>query len=524
MAQRRTTRTEETYRHLLDEVLRGRWQAGDIVSTNALAEELHLSRTPVLQALKRLESEALVEIIPQVGCRILRPTGGSLADLFAIRAGLEGVVAAVAALELDDDELAGMDVTLRRLEDATADGDHAAYARLNERFHTLVADGGRMPRLAETLRTTWAQIRPQLAQLPVTDEQLRESQTEHRDLYEALRRRAPRRARLAAERHARLSAARFSASVEPRTRDQLAHRALIYDKDAAFLAATVDFVREGLDIGEQVLAVTTSRNAELLARALGRQADAVEFRDANDWYLLPSHTLLSYERYIEQADSRRVRIIGEVAWDGEAVAPMSEWVRYEAALNVAFATQPATIFCPYDVRELPEAFVRDARRTHPEVHDGKALALSPGYVEPSDLARELDREGFPPPAGPVNELPILGDLAAVRGFILQQARRAGLSGKPLQDMFLAVQEVAGAVVGQGAERGAVRAWIADGSLMFEVRDTARDVGDPLLGQLASDPAMLLEARGLWMARLLCDLVEARFGEDGLVVRLRAALP
>ena len=107
--------------------------------------------------------------------------------------------------------------------------------------------------------------------------------------------------------------------------------------------------------------VTTSRNAELPARAVGRQVDGVEFRDANDWYLLPSHTLLSYERYVEQTTSRRVRIVGEVAWNGESGIPMTEWSRYEAALNVAFAVQPATIFCPYDMRELPEEILTEAR-------------------------------------------------------------------------------------------------------------------------------------------------------------------
>jgi DNA-binding GntR family transcriptional regulator len=521
--QSRVTRAEETYRYLLDEVLRGRWQAGDIVSTNALAEELKLSRTPVLQALKRLEVDGIVEIIPQVGCRILKATGGALADLFAIRSGLEGVAAAVAALELDADELAGLEVMLRRLDESAADGDMATYAQLNERFHTLIVEGGRMPRLAEAASTMWAQMRPQLARLPSGDEQLEASRAEHRELYEALRRRAPRRARSAAERHARLSAARFSVGLDPRKVDRLVHRAAIYDSDDRFLAATAPFVEEGLGAGEQVLAVTTSGNAELLTRALGRMADAVEFRDANDWYLLPSHTLLSYERYIEQAETRRVRIIGEVAWSGESLAPVSEWIRYESALNIAFALQPVTILCPYDARELPEAILADARRTHAELVDMGGLAPSAEYVEPGEFVRALDEEGFPAPSAPTNELPIQGNLRDVRGFILQQARRAGVSGKRLQDIFLAVQEVASTVIAHGAERGGIRAWIADGMLVFEVRDGAAGVGDPLIAQLASDPAMLLEPRGLWMARILCDLVEVRAGDHGLVMRLHVAL-
>jgi DNA-binding GntR family transcriptional regulator len=516
------TRAEETYRHLLDELLRGRWQPGDIVSTNALAEELRLSRTPVLQAMKRLESEGLVEIVPQVGCRILKPTVGGLEDLFAIRAGLEGVAAALAASRIDGDELAGLEVTLRRLDDAAASGDLTEYARLNERFHMLVVEGARLPRLVEAARMVWSQMRPQLARLQLPGTLLEPSQVEHTELYETLRRRAPRQARTAAERHARLSAVRLSVGLDPEVANQLVHRALIYDRDEGFLAATVPFVQQGLGAGDQVLAVTTWRNAELLARSLGRRADEVEFRDANDLYQLPSHTLLGYERYIEMAESPRVRIIGEVAWSGESSAPMSEWVRYESALNVAFAHQPATIMCPYDSRELPEDIVADARRTHPELCEGLEVSPSPEFTDTGELMRELDRQGFPPPPAPASELPIQGNLPAVRGFILQQAKRAGVSGKSLQDIFLAVQEVAGAVITHGSERGAIRAWIADSSLVFEVRDDAPGLGDPLSGQLPSDPAMLLEPRGLWMARLLCDLVEVRLGDRGLVVRLNVS--
>jgi anti-sigma regulatory factor (Ser/Thr protein kinase) len=380
-----------------------------------------------------------------------------------------------------------------------------------------------MPRVAEMARTIWAQTTPQLVRLPAAADQFAESRAEHRELLEALRVGAPRRARSAAERHARLAAARFAVSLGPREDDKLVHRALLYDRDDAFLASTVPLIQDGLEAGEQVLVVTTSRNTELLVRALGRPADGIEFRDANDWYLLPSHTLLSYERYVEQATSRRVRIVGEVAWNGESRIPMTEWIRYEAALNVAFAVQPLTIVCPYDMRELPQEILAEARRTHPELCNGDGTRRSPEFTEAGQLARELDRETFAAPAAPTGELPIRGNLPEVRDFVLKQARRAGLSGKSVQDIFLAVQEIAGAVITHGGDHGGIRAWIAEGALVFEIRDDATGVGDPLFGQLASDPAMLLEPRGLWLARLLCDLVEVRSGARGLVMRLHIAL-
>jgi hypothetical protein len=374
-----------------------------------------------------------------------------------------------------------------------------------------------MPRLRELAREVWTPLRHQLARLPVSEAQLRESAAEHRELYEALRRRSPPHARSAAERHARLATSRFVADVT-QVPDLLVHRALIYRNESDFLAATEPFARDGLDAGERVLAVTSPRNAELLARALGPRAREVEFRDSAEWYVLPSHTLLSFLRYVQESDRPRVRVIGELTWSGR-IAPASEWIRYESIVNVAFALQPVTFLCPYDARELPERIVADARRAHPELcHCGEATA-SESYTDTTTLLRELDAERFPEPGGPVREVAIERDLHAVRAFVLYEARRAGVTGKAMQDVFLAVQEVAAAAVGPGS----LRAWMEHGSLLYEVRDDVGGLGDPLVGQLATDPGLTFEPRGLWLARLLCDLVEVRTSDRGLVVRLHVSV-
>ena len=126
MAERRINRTERAYRHLASEIVRGRWQAGETLSTYALAEELGSSRTPVLEALKRLEQEGLVEIIPQVGCRVLRPGSSSVEELFTLRGALEGVAAAAAARRIDHGELHALEALLQQLEAAADRGDPIA--------------------------------------------------------------------------------------------------------------------------------------------------------------------------------------------------------------------------------------------------------------------------------------------------------------------------------------------------------------------------------------------------------------
>ena len=419
--------------------------------------------------------------------------------------------------------LADLDGTLRLLEQAGASEDMVAYADLNRRFHLAIVHAAGMARLAETARSIWASLRYQLAGLPVPEGQILESEAEHRELFEALQRRSVTRARAAAERHVRLSAARLSPVLGNGQATPFVHRALIYEEEADLVAATIPFLEEGLAAGERQLVVTTAHNAEVLGRALGRRADEVEFRDSHEWYVLPTHTLLGYQRYVEEADTPRVRIVGELALGGESHAPMSEWVRYEATLNVAFALLPVSIMCPYDA---PRASRPDHRRRPPHPSGGlrgTGCAPSEEFTETMPLLRELDREELEEPTVATIERPIAGDLRGVRDFVLARARDAGLSGKSLQDTCLAVQEVASNTLAHGARQGTMRTWVQDGELVFEVRDHVSGNGHPVIARLGTEPALLSDPRGLWMARLLCDLVEVRSSAGGLVVRLHVAL-
>lgn len=389
MAERRINRTERAYRHLASEIVRGRWQAGETLSTYALAEELGSSRTPVLEALKRLEQEGLVEIIPQVGCRVLRPGSSSVEELFTLRGALEGVAAAAAARRIDHGELHALEALLQQLEAAADRGDPIAYGDLDYRFHAGIIDASRMPRLVRIAGGVWSSLRSQPELLPVPGDELEASIPEHRDIYTALERRAPERARAAAERHATQSGDRLAADLKhppsrASTPDGLEHEALLYASDEEFLAATLPFVLDGLNGGDRVLSVTTRPNMKLLERALGANAEQIEFHDSGDWYQNPADTLLAYQRYIvEHANGRRVRIVGELVWHGAGASPaaITQWTRYEATLNVACALAPVSFLCPYDTRALPGAIVADAYRTHPQIRTGGDTAPSLEFTD-----------------------------------------------------------------------------------------------------------------------------------------------
>jgi DNA-binding GntR family transcriptional regulator len=162
---------------------------------------MNVSRTPVIEALKRLESEGLVEIIPQVGCRVIRPSSTTVAELFALRGALEGLAAEVAAARITQDELDELAHLQERMESAAARADESKFDEFDYEFHVQIIAASGMPRLKHNALGVWSLLRYQLARLPSVAEDMPQSLDEHAAIYDALRRGAGKRARSAAERH-----------------------------------------------------------------------------------------------------------------------------------------------------------------------------------------------------------------------------------------------------------------------------------------------------------------------------------
>src|SRR5580658_5994001 len=117
------------YDLLKGRLLEGEYQAGERLSVESLKAEFGVSKQPVMESLRRLSSEGLVEIIPQVGCRVPVYDGADVSDFFAIFGGTEGAVAGVAAqrcTEAQVDELAAVNAEIRQL---VTEADPSARAR-----------------------------------------------------------------------------------------------------------------------------------------------------------------------------------------------------------------------------------------------------------------------------------------------------------------------------------------------------------------------------------------------------------
>jgi DNA-binding GntR family transcriptional regulator len=85
------------YAYLKGLLLGGGLDPGDQISSEGVGRVLSISRTPVSDAIRRLTVEGLLEILPQVGCRVVRPVPSEVADFYEIFGATEGAIARFAA-------------------------------------------------------------------------------------------------------------------------------------------------------------------------------------------------------------------------------------------------------------------------------------------------------------------------------------------------------------------------------------------------------------------------------------------
>jgi DNA-binding GntR family transcriptional regulator len=139
-----TRLSHRTYELIKDRLLDGRYAGGERLPVDALRGEFGVSKQPVMDALRRLSADGLVEIIPQVGCQVARYTTAEVADFFMFFGELEASIAEVAAGRRTAAQLARMDTVSEQIAKVAYDGDPAErahrYRVLNRDFHAVIGE------------------------------------------------------------------------------------------------------------------------------------------------------------------------------------------------------------------------------------------------------------------------------------------------------------------------------------------------------------------------------------------------
>jgi anti-sigma regulatory factor (Ser/Thr protein kinase) len=306
--------------------------------------------------------------------------------------------------------------------------------------------------------------------------------------------------------------------------DPFEHLGLLYHDKDEYIDATTAFVRLGRSAGDPVMVAVPGTNLDLIRGALGGDGDGVGFADMaiagrNPGRIIPGVLLA----FAAAHPGRRVWIIGEPIWPGRTEIEYPACAAHEALINAAFAGRDASILCPYDVSGLDTAAVADAGRTHPIMVERAATWRSPSYADPVGIAGTFN---LPLPTPPVDAtaMSFTGPdmLMAVRRFVASHATTAGLPAHDVDELSVAVNELATNSCEHADGAGRLSMWIESGMVVCQVDDHGRFV-NALAGRIPPGPEAL-GGRGLIAVNYLCDLVRVHIHAQGTSIRVHKRLP
>ena len=183
----KTSRVGDAYTQLKDEILSNRMPPGFQAPEPEIALRLGMSRTPVREALIRLEAEGLVELAPRRGARVLPIRAEDMQEIYEILTALESdAAAALARRMLDADALAPLSAATKDMEEALEREDRDAWAEADDRFHRTLLELHGNRRLRSFVQSISDQAhRARIATLRLRDMPKRSTE-DHRDILEAL--------------------------------------------------------------------------------------------------------------------------------------------------------------------------------------------------------------------------------------------------------------------------------------------------------------------------------------------------
>ncbi|KAB7705620.1 GntR family transcriptional regulator [Bacillus aerolatus] len=142
---------ERAYLHLKDLILDGEFKTGDRLVERELAERLNISRTPVREALFRLESQGFVKTVPRKGVIVADISDKEIIEVFTILSSLEVLAAKLAVQKLDDESKSKFLSYIEEVENRLQEKGEADFSNLHSELNYLLYSSAKNSKLYEIL-------------------------------------------------------------------------------------------------------------------------------------------------------------------------------------------------------------------------------------------------------------------------------------------------------------------------------------------------------------------------------------
>lgn len=171
---------------LKDAIVNGKLKPGERLMEQQVAEELGVSRTPVREAIRKLENEGFIIIIPRKGAYVSDISLKDIAQVFEVRAAMEALAAGLAAQRIADDQMEKLERKLVEVKNAVDNSDLDNIIQFDTDFHEIIYDASRNDRLVQILNNLREQIQRYRTASLASPGRLKDTLREHQELVDAI--------------------------------------------------------------------------------------------------------------------------------------------------------------------------------------------------------------------------------------------------------------------------------------------------------------------------------------------------
>lgn len=179
--------SSRVFHTIRENILSGKYATEEELKEKTIGEELGVSRTPVREALRQLELEGLVTIIPNKGAYVVGISQKDIRDIYEIRTRLEGLCARWAACYITKEQLDELEENIYLSDFHTSKGNYDQVVELDNRFHELLYQASGSKELRHVLSDFHHYVQRVRKITLAMPERAANSNMEHRKIVEALK-------------------------------------------------------------------------------------------------------------------------------------------------------------------------------------------------------------------------------------------------------------------------------------------------------------------------------------------------
>jgi DNA-binding GntR family transcriptional regulator len=149
---------EVIFNVLREAIIVGELKPGERLMEVQLAEKMGVSRTPVREAIRKLELEGLVTMIPRKGAHVSGLSTKDIMDVLEVRSSLDGLATSLAAIRMTDDELKSLQSVNAQFSNYTEKGNLQGSIKKDVEFHEIIYKASRNEKLLQIVNNLREQV------------------------------------------------------------------------------------------------------------------------------------------------------------------------------------------------------------------------------------------------------------------------------------------------------------------------------------------------------------------------------